>query len=131
MATRTRRAIPGQAHGRAMKRALREAATPVDDQADRADAEEAASRAFAEAELPPAPVDDAPPLEEEPPRYLGIQGVPWGSLLVVEHLARQRSETEAALRAAVHEARRTGASWTQVGHALGVTQQSAHRRYGP
>lgn len=36
----------------------------------------------------------------------------------------------AAVREAVEEARKAGATWEQVGEALGITRQAAHERYG-
>jgi hypothetical protein len=43
--------------------------------------------------------------------------------------AAELRATEATLAAAVARALHWGASWTQIGDALGVTRQSAHRRY--
>lgn len=37
---------------------------------------------------------------------------------------------EAELSATVIAARKTGASWAQIGAALGMTRQSAHERWG-
>lgn len=36
---------------------------------------------------------------------------------------------EAARNLAVARARRWGASWSQIGHALGVSTQAAHRKF--
>jgi hypothetical protein len=38
-------------------------------------------------------------------------------------------EGEAALRAAVHEAKAAGHTWRSIGNALGVSAQAAHKRY--
>jgi hypothetical protein len=45
--------------------------------------------------------------------------------------ARQKvAVADADLRAAVTQARRAGASWSDVGEVLGVTRQSAQQRFG-
>lgn len=43
--------------------------------------------------------------------------------------AAQRREAETNLDDTVARALHWGASWTDIGDALGVTRQSAHRRY--
>jgi DNA-directed RNA polymerase specialized sigma24 family protein len=50
-----------------------------------------------------------------------------------DRLARARKQTEKAdqaLRAAVTQARRDGASWADVGRVLGITRQTAQQRFG-
>ncbi len=41
-----------------------------------------------------------------------------------------RAELEFRARRLVGEARKQGASWAQIGAALGITRQAAHERYG-
>jgi len=46
-------------------------------------------------------------------------------------LARQIKELHQKLDKLVIEGKATGATWSQIGIALGVTAQTAHRRYSP
>ncbi len=64
---------------------------------------------------PPAPWDAAHSLDE----VLGFLGP----------VARARAQVDATLSAWVATARRLGATWEQVGGALGVTRQSAWERF--
>ncbi|GGS99397.1 hypothetical protein GCM10010156_66840 [Planobispora rosea] len=52
---------------------------------------------------------------------------PLDSLRAVAELRRHLERTEATL---VRRARVAGASWTQIADSLGVTKQSAHRKFG-
>ncbi len=45
-------------------------------------------------------------------------------------LALLAETVESATRTAVQQARETGASWSEVGAALGVSKQAAHARFG-
>lgn len=47
----------------------------------------------------------------------------------LEGFPRYRGELEAAQANAVYEARNVGLSWAEIGAALGITQQAAHKRY--
>jgi len=42
----------------------------------------------------------------------------------------ERNRAETRIRAAVLEARRSGASWALIAAALGTSRQAAHQRYG-
>jgi hypothetical protein len=44
-------------------------------------------------------------------------------------LAKMKADLDAAVEKLVAEALRAGASWSQIGEALGVTRQAAHARY--
>ena len=50
-----------------------------------------------------------------------------------QHLIAQAASAlvaaEEKLHARVHEARKNGVTWDEIGEALGVTRQSAHRRF--
>lgn len=46
-------------------------------------------------------------------------------------VAGRRSRVEDEVAQAVRGARSSGATWAQIGAALGVTAQGAHQRYGP
>ncbi|NED98301.1 hypothetical protein G1H11_23655 [Phytoactinopolyspora alkaliphila] len=52
---------------------------------------------------------------------------PLESLRAVAALRRETQRRESVL---VRRARVSGASWTQIAEALGVSKQSAHRKYG-
>ena len=45
-------------------------------------------------------------------------------------MSRMKQLLEAYLEAAVAEARERGASWSDVGEALGRTRQSVHKQFG-
>lgn len=47
----------------------------------------------------------------------------------LSELRRRELDTDQALRAAVSEARTQGATWEQIGNALGMTRQNAHARF--
>jgi predicted ATP-dependent protease len=47
---------------------------------------------------------------------------------IAEYSAR-RDQIERALAEAVHEARATGRSWSEIGTMLGVSKQAAQRKY--
>jgi hypothetical protein len=49
----------------------------------------------------------------------------------LEALGRRRAETEASIAAVVGMARATGAPWSAIGTALGVSAQAPQQRYGP
>lgn len=69
----------------------------------------------------------AEPYEQEPPRETSERDFFTGRLAE----ARQLQENmEAALLEGVRDARRYGASWTDVGDALGVSRQAAQQRFG-
>lgn len=61
---------------------------------------------------------------------LGITG-DWHErpLTVVAGIAKGTKAMETTLREAVHLAREQGASWDEVGKALGVTRQAAWERF--
>ena len=48
----------------------------------------------------------------------------------LSQLAGHRLELEDQTRSSVVAARSAGATWSQVGQALGVTTQAVHKRYG-
>lgn len=43
--------------------------------------------------------------------------------------AQDAREAQQKLEAAVREARSTGSSWAEIGAAIGITKQAAHRRF--
>jgi hypothetical protein len=45
-------------------------------------------------------------------------------------LARERDAVEQSIRLQVATARDAGASWAEIGRALGVSKQAAQQRYG-
>ena len=51
-------------------------------------------------------------------------------LAVMKAMSRMKELLDAYLEAAVGEARERGASWSDVGEALGRTRQSVHKQYG-
>lgn len=51
-------------------------------------------------------------------------------LELVADLAKQRRAIEAQVLDSVASARRSGATWAQLGHVLGVTPQAVQKRYG-
>ena len=52
------------------------------------------------------------------------------ALIALERRARDRAAAEAAVDEQVRVARGRGATWAQVGKALGVTTEGARKRYG-
>ncbi len=48
----------------------------------------------------------------------------------VKDAARHLERAESDLRASVARARERGATWQQVGDALGISRQAAHERFG-
>jgi hypothetical protein len=52
-------------------------------------------------------------------------------LAQLNEVAHRVEEVEDDLLAAVAEARKAGASWTDIAEALGVTRQSAWERWAP
>lgn len=60
----------------------------------------------------------------------GIDGTDRGGLDAVQGLRMIAQTAESAQRQAVDQARREGASWDQIGRALGTSRQSAWERFG-
>lgn len=59
--------------------------------------------------------------------------VPFYRGTFLDHLARYeelRKAAQSEVEYAIRDARRDGATWEQIGRALGVTRQAAHARYG-
>ncbi len=56
-----------------------------------------------------------------------VPGVELGRLIDAAHAT---ADAEAELAHAAHAARDAGASWTQIGDALGLTRQAAQQRWG-
>jgi hypothetical protein len=57
-----------------------------------------------------------------------LKGSPIEKLQAISSFIAVLREIE---RTAVAQARHTGASWTDIGNALGVTKQAAFQKYGP
>lgn len=53
------------------------------------------------------------------------------ALVALARVPGKRAATEARARVLVNEARERGASWSDIGAALGITRQAAHEHYGP
>ena len=51
------------------------------------------------------------------------------ALKAIAECAARRDKIERALADAVHEARRTGRTWSEIGTMLGVSKQAAQRKY--
>lgn len=51
------------------------------------------------------------------------------ALIVLELGARLRAKLDELERVAVNEARHEGATWQEIGDALGITRQSAHDKH--
>lgn len=51
-------------------------------------------------------------------------------LAKIKHAVGDVSRASNRLRRVVGEARAEGATWTEVGEAIGITQQGAQKRYG-
>ncbi len=56
-----------------------------------------------------------------------VAGVELGRLIAA---AQTAADADAELAHAAHAARHAGASWTQIGDAVGVTRQAAQQRWG-
>lgn len=56
-----------------------------------------------------------------------VPGAELGRLIVAAHAA---ADANAELARAAHAARHAGASWAQIGDALGLTRQAAQQRWG-
>ncbi|MGI9577485.1 MAG: hypothetical protein ACR2OH_04760 [Microthrixaceae bacterium] len=69
-----------------------------------------------------APVESAPGAEAETPR---------GTLADVSSAQETLDQARAHLHLAVESARAGGASWRQIGEALGIAGQTAHKRFDP
>ena len=52
-------------------------------------------------------------------------------LVALETLTATRATLDRLERVVVGEARRRYASWEEIGRALGISRQAAHRRHGP
>lgn len=55
---------------------------------------------------------------------------PTPTLRAVAEYRDQAQRVDQKLRSLVAQARAEGASWEQVGHALGITKQAAQQRFG-
>lgn len=64
------------------------------------------------------------------PRERKERNVPTELLELLRGIARQREEKAAQIRQVVAECRDAGATWEQIGAALGVSRQAAHNMYG-
>lgn len=51
------------------------------------------------------------------------------TLEVIAHYRQHVQRIDQELRTLVAQARTEGASWEQIGHALGITKQAAHQRF--
>jgi hypothetical protein len=51
-------------------------------------------------------------------------------LAAMKAMSRMKELLDAYLEAAVREARERGASWGEIGEALGRTRQAVHKQYG-
>lgn len=60
---------------------------------------------------------------------VALDALPVDPLAALRELTRGEAELEAVRRAKVEAARAAGASWAQVGEALGVSRQSAWEYY--
>jgi len=60
---------------------------------------------------------------------VSVDALPADPLAALRELTRSEAELEALRRAKVEAARASGASWEQVGEALGVSRQSAWEYY--
>jgi hypothetical protein len=70
---------------------------------------------------------------EPPPRCAPRREVPWAAqdgLGVLRELREQQLHLELQVEAQVRELIRNGASWADLGRALGVSRQAARQRYG-
>ena len=56
-------------------------------------------------------------------------GTAAAALTTLTELAKQRDNNETRITAAVTEARTHGATWADIGTALGITAQGAHKRW--
>jgi len=56
-----------------------------------------------------------------------VPGVELGRLIAAAHAA---VDADSELAHAAHAARQAGASWTQIGDAVGLTRQAAQQRWG-
>jgi len=60
-------------------------------------------------------------------RFLVVLDRPLDALLIIAETRATLTRLETLL---VGEARRTHASWAEIGSALGISRQAAHRRHG-
>jgi hypothetical protein len=56
-----------------------------------------------------------------------VPGLELGRLIAA---ARAAAHADSELTLAAHAARQTGASWTQIGDAVGLSRQAAQQRWG-
>jgi hypothetical protein len=94
---------------------------------DRAVAEAARRRRENQQREAPAEIRPAPPAR---PARVGGGNNRWDALQALLEAARAEAAAAAARDRAVRRARAAGASWVDIGAALGCTPQAAGQRYG-
>ena len=63
-------------------------------------------------------------------RSIAARPLPGTHLAHLERTAMTARHADSALTAAAVEARQAGASWAQIGQAVGITRQAAQQRWG-
>jgi hypothetical protein len=76
--------------------------------------------------------DETRPRERRPSTWvIGKKRDQAEALSRLERLRDNRERLEASISAWVEDARSVGATWAEIGTALGVSQQAVSKRYGP